>query len=806
MNSPSKALRLLFWGLLTITVAGALAVAAVVFYVEPTLPPIGDLKDVRMQVPLRVFARGGELIGEYGEMKRTPLAYKDIPEQMVKAVLAAEDDRFFEHPGVDYQGLLRAAGHLLKTGEKGQGGSTITMQVARNFYLSREKTYSRKITEILLALKIERELTKEDILELYLNKIYLGQRAYGVAVAAQVYYGKDIHDLNLAQFAMIAGLPKAPSASNPVTNPVAALARRNYVLGRMLTLGFITQEQYDKARANGVTASLHALGTDLEAPYVAEMARAWMVDKYGTDAYTAGYRVYTTVDAHLQDIANKALRNDLLAYDQRHGYRGPEGHVDLSNKISFDQWDDALAAYGTVGSLLPALVVEVDDQSAIAYNPTIGMVPLEWAGLVWARPYMDDNTLGATPAHAGDILKNGDIIRIQWQDDCNFHLAQVPAVSGALVSLRPVDGAIQALVGGFDFYNSKFNRVTQAERQPGSNFKPFVYSAALDKGFTPATVVNDAPVVFEDSELEGSWRPENYSGRFFGPTRLREALIHSRNLVSIRVLRSIGVSYAINYLGRFGFAADKLPRDLSLALGSASLTPLEVARGYTVFANGGFLVDPYYIARVEDPNGQIIYQAAPVRACPECEQNSGVQPVASTGDDAPKVHAAPRVVEARNAYIMTTMMQDVIRYGTGRQALALGRHDLAGKTGTTNEQRDAWFSGFNAGLVTTTWVGFDTPRPLGNAETGARAALPMWIDYMGSALQGVPEVPLHQPPGLVTARIDPETGEFTTPGNSNGIFEVFRAENVPAHPNETNSTGNTGAASGDGGNISEQLF
>jgi penicillin-binding protein 1A len=810
MTLLAKLSRLLLWAVLSSALLGGLTAAALYFHLAPTLPSTDVLKDVRMQVPLRVYSRDGMLIGEYGEMKRAPLLYKDIPEQMVKAVLAAEDDRFFEHPGVDYQGLLRAAIHLLRTGEKGQGGSTITMQVARNFFLTPEKTYTRKITEILLALKIDRELSKEEILELYLNKIFLGQRAYGVAVAAQTYYGKDIRELNLGQYAMLAGLPKAPSTMNPVSNPAGALARRNYVLGRMLELGYITPEEHQAAQASGVTASLHVMTPDAEAPYVAEMARSWMVERYSEDAYTAGYKVYTTVDTRLQSAANQALRTALLAYDRRHGYRGAEGHITLAKNASFDEWDQALDGYGTLGGLRPALVVALEEQAAIAYHPAVGMVLIEWPGLVWARTHIDENTLGPVPVHAADILKVGDIIRIQLHDDCSWHLAQVPNAGAALVALRPQDGALQALTGGFDFSHSKFNRAIQAERQPGSSFKPFIYAAALDKGFTPATVVNDAPVVFEDAELESAWRPENYSGRFYGPTRLRVALTNSRNLVSIRVLRSIGIGYTTEYLERFGFVRAKLPRDLSLSLGSGSLTPLELTRGYTVFANGGFLVEPYFIERVEDAAGTVIYQADPLQACPECETeaDSATVPEPTTTDVAVETrtpNTAPRTLDPRTTYISTSMMQDVIRHGTGRQALALGRNDLAGKTGTTNEQRDAWFTGYNHALAVTAWVGFDTPRPLGNQETGGRAALPMWVNFMAEALRDVPQQPLQQPAGLVTARIDPETGEFTSGANPNAIFEVFRSEDVTTEP-PTPTTASGSTPGNDDSNLSEQLF
>jgi penicillin-binding protein 1A len=803
--------RLLLWVALPLMLLGGLAAVVIYFQIAPTLPSTEVLKDVRMQVPLRVHAHDGLLIGEYGEMKRTPLLYKEIPPLMIKAVLAAEDDRFFEHPGVDYQGLLRAAAHLARTGEKGQGGSTITMQVARNFFLTPEKTYVRKITEILLALKIDRELSKEEVLELYLNKIFLGQRAYGVAVAAQTYYGKDLRELNLAQYAMLAGLPKAPSTMNPVSNPSGALARRNYVLNRMRTLGYISEDEYKSARATSITASLHAITLDAEAPYVAEMARAWMVERYSENAYTAGYKVYTSIDTRLQTAANKALRDALLAYDQRHGYRGAEAHVALEAHATFDDWDRALSGYGTIGGLRPALVVALEEQSAIAYHPALGMVLIDWPGLAWAQAHIDENTVGPAPARASDILNVGDIIRIQLHSDCHWHLAQVPASSAALVALRPQDGALQALVGGFDFTHSKFNRAIQAERQPGSSFKPFIYAAALDKGFTAATVVNDAPVVFDDNALESAWRPENYSGRFYGPTRLREALINSRNLVSIRVLRSIGIGYATEYLERFGFARTKLPRDLSLSLGSGSLTPLELTRGYTVFANGGFLVEPYFIERVEDAAGNIIYQADPMQACAECEQEAEASetPAHTATEDVqenkvPAINAALRTLDPRTAYISTSMMQDVIRYGTGRQALALGRNDLAGKTGTTNEQRDAWFTGYNHALAVTAWVGFDTPQPLGNKETGARAALPMWVDFMSEALRDVPQQPQQQPAGLVTARIDRETGEFTSGANPNAVFEVFRSEDIAAQSLAPDRNGTT---SGDGsGNLSEQLF
>jgi penicillin-binding protein 1A len=837
-----KILRFGFAALFAATTAGAILLGAAYLYLAPKLPSIENLKDVQLQVPLRVFTADHKLIAEFGEKRRTPVKYQDVPDRMIKAFLAAEDDRFFQHPGVDYQGILRAVIHLIKTGQKGQGGSTITMQVARNFFLSREKTFTRKLNEIFLALKIERELTKEEILELYLNKIYLGNRAYGVQAAAHVYYGVGIDQLTLAQTAMIAGLPKAPSRFNPIINPSRALERRGYVLGRMHALGFITDSQYKSAMQEPVSATLHALNVEVPAPYVAEMVRADMVQRYGTDAYTAGYQVYTTLNAAHQREANQALRDALLAYDQRHGYRGAEKHIDLAQQPDQDSWNKLLSDLPVVGGLLPGLVTKVEDKSITVYLGKDGSIQIGWDGLHWARRYIDDNHRGPTPKKAGDILKPGDVVRVQRIGDAKWRLAQIPQVSGALVSLNPRDGAIEALVGGFDYYQSKFNRVTQARRQPGSSFKPFIYSAALNKGFTAASLINDAPVVFNDPALESTWRPENYSGRFFGPTRLREALVHSRNLVSIRLLQSIGVSYAIKYASRFGFPAGELPRNLSLALGSASVTPLQLATGYAVFANGGYRVKPYYIRRILNEDGAVLFRSDPAVACPHCDQKSAggtqanktapaadaanAQPEApaapaagstsaddgnedsvpaGTATDVPPTHLAPRIITPQNDYLMISMMRDVIRHGTGRAAMRLGRHDLAGKTGTTNDQRDAWFSGFNSDLVATVWVGFDQVHPLGRHETGARAALPAWISYMGAALRGVPEKPLDQPPGLVTVRIDPVTGLLASNTTPNAIFETFRTAHVPKQVAQSKPAAGSDRQGGTSG-IPQQIF
>ena len=769
---------------LTVILAGLIAAAGAWFYLTPKLPPLDALKEVQLQTPLRVYSADGKLIAEYGEQRRIALRYEEIPATMIRAVLAAEDNRFFEHPGVDIKGILRATFTLLRTGEKSQGGSTITMQVARNFFLSREKTYLRKINEILLALKIEKELSKQEILELYLNKIYFGNRAYGVGAAAKAYYGKNLDELSVAQMAMIAGLPKAPSIYNPIANPQRALQRRNYALERMYALGSIDTKTYQQALEEKDDARRHKARSEVEAPYIGEMARSETVKRFGEEAYSAGYKVFTTVDSRLQNAANRALRNGLLSYLHRHGYSGPEKHLDLPS-AELIQWarnhdntatppaavmqaQAQLQQLPTLGGLLPALVVQANKENISALLADERLINLPYSGFSWALKSGSDKK---GPRQITDILKTGDIIRVRQLNNNNWELAGIPQTEGALVSLNPQDGAILALSGGFDFFKSKFNRVTQAERQPGSSFKPFIYSAALEKGYTAASIINDAPIVMDDDNLDETWKPQNYSGRFFGPTRLRVALTKSRNLVSIRLLRAIGVNHAAKYATRFGFQSDHLPRDLSLALGSGSVTPLELATGYAVFANGGYLVSPYFIQRIENGEGDIVWQAEPVQVCAECEE--------------PPPSAAKRVISAQNSYLMTSMMRDVVRFGTGHRAMELKRNDLAGKTGTTNDQFDAWFSGFNHAIVTTVWTGFDTPHPMGNSETGGRAALPIWIDFMRVALQGVPEKPLKQPSGLVTVRIDPENGLLANANTPKTIFETFRSGHVPEAQPET---------------------
>lgn len=789
---------LLYLMLAGIAVVGILA-AVLYIKIDAQLPSIEVLKEVQLQEPLRIYTRDRKLLAEYGEKRRTPIRIADVPPALVHAFLAAEDDRFFEHPGVDYHGLMRAAFALIRTGEKRQGGSTITMQVARNFFLSREKTYLRKLTEILLALKIERSLNKNEILELYLNKIYLGQRAYGIAAAAQVYYGTGINELSVARAAMIAALPKAPSRVNPVNNPEAAVARRNYILQRMRKLGYIDHETYTIAVAEPDGAELHTVKAEARAPFLAEMVRNEMVKRYGPAAYTSGLEVITTLKTGYQAAANQALQQGLLAYSRRHGYHGPEVQVDLTGRAE-ETWPELLAEFRVTGGLAAGLVTAVDEQSCQVLLGADEVITVTWDGLAWARPYKNVNRMGKAPEQAGDVVAAGDIVRVAQLDDGSWRLEQIPRIEGALVSIDPDDGAILALVGGFDFQRSKFNRVTQAMRQPGSAFKPVIYSAALEKGFTPASIINDAPVVFDDPALESTWRPENYSGRFYGPTRLREALYRSRNLVSIRILRSIGAAYAAEYAEHFGFSATQLPRDLTLALGSASVTPLQMARAYAVLANGGHLIEPYFIQSIHDVSGAVVFQADPPVVCPHCRVSTAGN---QSDPAAPQPRQAPLVLTPQNAWLMTSMMQDVIQRGTGSKARVLGRTDLAGKTGTTNDQKDAWFSGFNRSLVATAWVGFDKLEPLGRGETGGRAALPVWIDFMREALAGVAPSNLEQPEGLVTVRIDPATGLLADSGHADAIFETFLADSVPEMTSDLFTPGD---AYGAGGSPVEQLF
>lgn len=770
-----KTFRIVKWVAGGILLFVLLAVGILIFTVEHDLPDVAVLKDVQLQVPLRVFTSDGKLIYEYGQKRRIPVPYKDIPQPLIQAVLATEDQRFYEHPGVDVFGLLRAAIRVAATGTKAQGGSTITMQVARNFFLTRKKTYVRKLKEILLAIKIDGELSKDKIISLYLNKIYFGHRAYGVGAAAQVYYGKPLRKLTLPQLAMIAGLPKAPSALNPLKSPEAALKRRNHVLKRMFEENYIDEDTYQKAIADPVTARFHGLPISVKAPFVAEMVRSTLVDQYGEKAYSMGLSVYTTLDSKLVKTADRALKEGLLAYDKRHGYRGSEGNLGQPSLEKLPSLLAALKKIPSVNGLQPGVVVKVQEKSAAALLHDGSVVIIPWEGLSWARHATGRRYLGAKPNKASDILRLGDVIRIIEIDNKKWHLSQVPAVEGALISMNPQNGAILALVGGFDYQKSNFNRVTQAHRQPGSAFKPFIYSAALAKGFSLASIINDAPVMVSNPSEENYWRPQNNTRKFYGPTRLRIGLIKSRNLVSIRTLDATGIPFTLDYLRNFGFNSRRLPHTLSLALGSGAVSPLELARGYAIIANGGFKIKPYIIDYITNTKGEMIFQAKPKIACEICLKENHAQSTLPHQD----IHWAPQTVSPQIAYLMTTALKDVIKEGTGRRVRYSGlqRDDLAGKTGTTNEQKDGWFAGFNSDLVTVTWVGFDQPKSL--YEYGSKAALPIWVDFMKTALAKKPQHSMPQPQGLITIRIHAETGLAAQPWQKNTVFETFREENLP---------------------------
>ena len=785
---------------------GVIAVAGLYLYLSPQLPAADTLQDVRFQQPLRVYAASGELLGEFGEYRREPLGYEEIPERMRQAFIAAEDERFYSHPGVDWQGMARAVAYLVQHREIGPGGSTITMQTARNFFLGREQTYLRKLNEVFLAFNIERELSKEEILELYLNKIYLGQRAYGVGAASQIYYGRPPEELTIAETAMVAGLPKAPSTANPIRNPERALQRRAYVLRRMLETGVINQEEFAEASAAPITAHVRSARVTVDAPYVAELARAQAVEMFGETAYTEGYRVHTTLRPDLQEAANHALRANLISYDERHGYRGPAARHDPAELSDDAARRDALAPHPAIAGLRPALVLDVDDDAgeATLYMGGAGESQLAFEGARWARPWISQSAVGERPERMSDVLEPGHVIRVREHEEA-LRLAQLPEVEGSIISMVPRSGAVVALAGGFDFRHSQYNRATQAMRQPGSAFKPFIFSAALEQGYTPASMVNDAPVVFDDDALEAAWRPENYSGRFYGPTRLREGLAQSRNLVAIRVLRDVGIRYGVDFLDRFGLPAHRMPRDLSLALGSAAVTPMELTAGYAVFANGGYQVPPYLVSHIEDDRGNRVFEFVPALACEDCDELAPVPEPAAVhaegdGETGPRMSFRPaeRTIPADNAYLMTSMMQDVINRGTGRAARSLGRGDLAGKTGTTNDLHDAWFAGYNSELVTTAWVGFDQARSLGRGETGSRTALPMWIEFMEHALRDLPESAPSRPSGIVTVRIDPGSGLVTSAENPQAMFETFRDGQVPDRDPDTLGE-RSGRSAGGGG-------
>uniref|UniRef100_UPI0035277577 penicillin-binding protein 1A n=1 Tax=Burkholderia cepacia TaxID=292 RepID=UPI0035277577 len=741
-----------------LVVAGGLVLGYALVVAWPNMPSLDALTDYRPKVPLRIYTSDHVLIGEFGEERRDVVHFKDVPDSLKKAILAIEDARFYDHGGVDLTGIVRAGFVALTNGHASQGASTITMQVARNFFLSSEKTYTRKIYEMLLAYRIERALTKDQILEVYMNQIYLGQRAYGFASAARVYFGKDLKDITLAEAAMLAGLPKAPSAYNPVVNPKRAKVRQEYILQRMLELNFISREQYDEAVAQPLVVKGPGRDFSVHAEYVAEMVRQMMYAQYHEETYTRGFNVVTTIDSADQQVAYTALRKGIMDYERRHGYRGPEGFIELPAGADDREQaiDDALLEHPDNGELIAAVVTAANlRQITVAFidgsNATIEGDNLRFAS-------------GALSANAqpNRRIRPGAIVRVVKNDAGKWSITQLPQVEGAFLSIVPQDGAIRSLVGGFDYNKNKFNHVTQAWRQPGSSFKPFIYSASLDKGLGPATVINDGPLYFSAAETGGQpWEPKNYGGGFEGPMSMRTALQRSRNLVSIRILNHIGTKYAQQYITRFGFDAERHPAYLPMALGAGQVTPLQMAGAYSVFANGGYRVNPYLIAEVTDPNGAIVVRAQPLVA----EQN------------------APRAIDARNAYVMNSLLQSVAQRGTGARTNVLKRTDLAGKTGTTNDSHDAWFAGYQHTLAAIAWIGYDNPRSLGDRETGGGLSLPVWIDYMGAALKGVPEFKPTMPDGVESLGGELYFTEFA-PGHgfvsTVGVPQAPAAQNVDA--------------------------
>jgi penicillin-binding protein 1A len=794
--------KFLLWSLLAVLSAPILGLSGVALYLSPALPDVETLRDMQLQTPLRIYSTDHKLIAEFGEMRRFPISFDQIPENFILAMLAAEDDNFLNHRGVDPKSLIRAATELVQSGQIQTGGSTITMQVAKNYFLTSERVFSRKVNEILLALQIERNLTKQEIFELYVNKIYLGNRAYGIEAAAHVYYGRSISELPLSELAMIAGLPKAPSAFNPIANPARAQIRRDWILQRMLGLGYIDQAAFDEAIAAPNTARNHGANPEMEAPYVAEMARLEMIERYGDAAYTDGFHVYTTVDSRLQTLANRSLRAGLMEYDQRHGYRGPQDrHPDATP----DQWEKIVSGYAAIGGLVPALITEVNADGAGILLRGGQAASLTWETMRWARPYLNANSMGPNPRSPADVVTRGDIVYVARDDEGSYRLSQIPAAQAALVVLSPQDGSIQALTGGFSFLQSNYNRATQARRQPGSSFKPFLYSAALDNGYTPASLVNDAPLVFIDEYLDTEWRPRNAGGDFLGPIRLREALFRSRNLVSIRLMQDLGVDNSLAYIERFGFSRQELPRNLSASLGTSELTPLQIAQGYTVIANGGYAVRPFLIEYIRDRNGKLIDfarpQVTPTLLPARQERIQAYQKELALAVQIDDLEA-PQVVDPRTTYQLTSMLKDVITRGTATRARALQRSDLAGKTGTTNDQKDAWFAGYNGDFVATVWVGFDQPATLGRREFGGTAALPIWMSFMAEALEGLPEHSQPMPEGLMNVRIDPVTGRVARPGSSGGFFEIFKEEEAPPTHDELDAS----EFGGDGGFTPLELF
>ncbi len=802
------------------------------YYVKPELPDVATLRDVELQTPMQVFSQDGKLISQFGEKRRIPVTYDEIPRHLVEALIATEDSRFYEHPGIDPIGITRAAIVVAMSGSAKQGASTITQQLARNFFLSNEKKIMRKIKEIFIAIHIEQLLSKEEIMELYVNKIFLGHRSYGFGAAARVYFGKDLPDLTLSEIATLAGMPKAPSTMNPIYSIERATNRRNVVLRRMLDEKYITQAEFDEASSEQLVSKYHGAEIELSAPYVAEVARAWMVERYGEDAYTSGMKVYTTVDSKLQKAANQAAIKNLLSYDERHGYRGAEKVLWQTAQSAWDHDKIVkhLKSQPTYGDLVPAVVTAVDSKSATVWVKNQGEGTIEWQGMNWARKFLTDDRQGPAPSQAKEILAVGEQVWVRHEaitgDEVSeeateesvttesdtpvvWRLSQVPNANTAFVAMNPNNGAVLSMVGGFNFVHNKFNRATQSIRQVGSGIKPFIYSAAIEKGLTLASLINDAPINQWDKSQGTAWRPKNSPPTYVGPTRLRIGLAQSKNVMAVRVLREVGLDDTRNYLTRFGFDIDEVPRSETIALGAGSLTPMKVAQGYSVFANGGYYVEPFYISRVETPFGETEFEATPKVVCKEdCKQTITTDPMAdefAEQDVDAKVQYAPQVISEQNAFLVREMMYSNIWgggdwsagtgwNGTGWRAQPLKRRDIGGKTGTTNDSKDTWYSGYGPGMVATVWVGFDNHnRNLGRtkansnlgknqitgAEAGAKTAEPAWVDFMGTALAGVPAQRKEIPENIVRVRIDRDTGLLTNKYDSSSMFEYFEKGTEP---------------------------
>ncbi len=892
-------MRHIMWLSLAGLCAAVLSLAGIYLYLDPQIPKPESYRQVQLETPLRVFSQDGALLAEFGERRLIPIKLDEVPRDFINALLDTEDKRFYQHRGIDFISLtndiVNLVGTLITEGEVGAGASTITMQLARNVSFSLERRFLRKFKEMLLALKIERELTKDEILELYINVVAFGKRAYGAQAAAFTYYGKPLVNLDLPQLAMLAGIPQAPSAANPINGPSRAVTRRNLVLSRMFAQGSINENQYRSATAAPITAKVHARALDVPSPYAAEWVRQQGLALL-PDLYTGGYEITTTINGAMQAEAINAVRRGLVDYDRRHGFRGAELMIDdeflqdlIDNAAAvsaahaalvsqtpaeIDQQDFSVAEPGApqpepaltedsqesgaapkpdrlhpadnnpysedlqqrlgqwlrnqpgYGGLEPALVIAVDNLQAIAQRGDGTWVSLALENSSWARPYVHVDLRAPLPDSMQELLEVGQLIRITQDNNGNWQLAQLPEIQGALVAMDPNDGAVRALVGGFDFYRNQYNHALQAARQPGSGFKPFVYSAALAAGVTPANIFMDAPLVFNDENLESEYRPDNDSNSYNGPTRLREALYRSINLVSIRVLLDIGAGHVMDHVSNFGFRTGSFPRNTQLAIGGGTMavTPIDMARAYAVLANQGYLVDPYIVAEVRNSNGEVMYRANPAKVDTGCEDNpdemsNGDEDFSNavslddilntTAEASPAVPAqepvepidphrigecgspngpvqAERVLDERNAFVMHSMLQDVIKRGTGRRALALKRSDLAGKTGTTNDAADTWFNGYSPQLVTTVWVGFSNHEPLGARAYGSNTPLPIWVDFMEEALKGLEEFSLPQPAGIVTMKIDPQTGEPAAPSQGNAIFEYFLREHAPAR--KTSST------------------